>query len=175
MARNYYEILGIPRWAPETTIEAAYRKEMELMEAVQAQEERLNPVEAERARTSLEEHWKEITEAYDVLSNPRKREQYDKFLKRFQALSPAELRLRSEARRVRFTITRWLLFLMGAGFFIDGLFHSYTWPGEVFQPTRLDRLIRVLWTHSREGRDTWAMLICALLIAFSIQLESTSR
>jgi hypothetical protein len=174
MARNYYEALGLPRRATKGTIEAAYRKEMELMQAVRTQEERLSPVEAERARTALEEHWKEITEAYEVLSNPCKRKQYDKFLKRFQAPSPLEHRLSSETRHFRFSIARWLLLLVGGVFFIDSLFHSYTWPGEVFQPTRGERLIRVLWTHSREGRDTWAMLICALLIAFSIQRESTS-
>jgi hypothetical protein len=175
MARNYYEALGLPRWTTRDTIEATYRKEMELMQAVRAQAERLSPVEAERARTTSEEHWKEITEAYEVLSNPRKRKQYDKFLKRFQAPSPLERRLSSEARHFRLSITRWLLLLVGCAFFIDSLFHTYTWPGEVFQPTRLDRLIRVLWTHSREGFDTWVMLLCALLIVFSSQRESTSR
>lgn len=173
MARNYYETLGLQRWATEGTIEAAYRKEMELMQAVRAQHERISPAEAERARTTREDHWKDITEAYQVLSNPRKRKQYEKFLEKFQAPSHAELRSRYEARHVRFTITRWVLLLVYAAFFIDSLFHSYTWPGEVFQPTHGERLIRVLWTHSREGRDTWAMLICVLLIAFSIQREST--
>jgi hypothetical protein len=60
---------------------------------------------------------------------------------------------------------RSLLVFAAIGFFVDGLIHRDTWPGELFQPKEIVRLIRVLFTHSREGSDTWGMLLC-LFIAF---------
>lgn len=68
-------------------------------------------------------------------------------------------------RLMRSRTTRLLLVLAAIWFFVDGLIHPYTWPGEFFQPTRTERLIRILFTHSREGSDTWGMLLC-LFIAF---------
>ncbi|ETO11027.1 hypothetical protein RFI_26350 [Reticulomyxa filosa] len=64
---NYYEILGIDRKADEQAIKKAYRKL-----ALQYHPDR-NPNNAEEAT----EKFKEISEAYEILSDPQKREIYD--------------------------------------------------------------------------------------------------
>jgi molecular chaperone DnaJ len=66
--RDYYEILGVPRTADETEIKKAYRQL-----ALQCHPDR-NPGD-KRA----EERFKEINEAYGVLSDPDKRARYDRF------------------------------------------------------------------------------------------------
>ncbi|HEX5413521.1 MAG TPA: hypothetical protein VFZ27_16835 [Terriglobia bacterium] len=57
---------------------------------------------------------------------------------------------------------RYLLLIPAIGFFIDALTHRYTWPGN-YQPMN-PRLVMVLWTPSREGRDMWVVLLCFLII-----------
>ncbi|MFN3621802.1 MAG: molecular chaperone DnaJ, partial [Nitrososphaerales archaeon] len=64
---DYYEILGVPRNATKEEIKAAYRKL-----ALQYHPDRNKSPEAE-------EKFKEISEAYAVLSDDEKRAQYDQF------------------------------------------------------------------------------------------------
>ena len=64
---------------------------------------------------------------------------------------------------------RYLLLIPAFGFFIDALRHPYRWPGH-YQPLNT-RLIRLLWTHSREGIDMWIVLLCFLLIGLLAQRE----
>lgn len=66
--RDYYEVLGVPRSATKDEIKRAYRKL-----ALKYHPDR-NPGDKE-----AEEKFKEISEAYEVLSDDRKREAYDKF------------------------------------------------------------------------------------------------
>jgi molecular chaperone DnaJ len=66
--RDYYEILGIEKNASEADIKKAYRKM-----AIKHHPDK-NPGDA-----SAEEKFKEAAEAYEVLSNPQKRQQYDQF------------------------------------------------------------------------------------------------
>ncbi len=66
--RDYYEVLGVPRDAPEQDIKKAYRKL-----AVQFHPDR-NPDNPE-----AEEKFKEAAEAYSVLSDANKRAKYDRF------------------------------------------------------------------------------------------------
>jgi len=68
MAGDYYEILGVGRDADETEIKRAYRKL-----AMQYHPDRND------GDKGAEEHFKEVTEAYEVLRDPGKREQYDRF------------------------------------------------------------------------------------------------
>jgi len=67
--KDYYEILGVPRDATQEEIKRAYKK------LAKKWHPDLNPENKEEA----EEKFKEITEAYQVLSDPEKRAQYDRF------------------------------------------------------------------------------------------------
>jgi DnaJ-class molecular chaperone len=68
MPRDYYEVLGVPRSASEADIKKAYRKL-----ARQHHPDR-NPGDKQ-----AEARFKEVQEAYDVLGDKTKREQYDRF------------------------------------------------------------------------------------------------
>src|SRR3984893_13123309 len=65
---DYYELLGVPRKSPVKEIRAAYRKR------ARKYHPDLNPGDK-----SAEEKFKQIQEAYDVLSDPKKRQMYDQF------------------------------------------------------------------------------------------------
>lgn len=105
MDRNYYDLLGVSRWASRRAIDAAFRRETGVMHRVRLQEGRLSPEEVERSKATLEQRFRQITEAYDVLSDTQKRQQYDDLLLREQPPSPAERRAeRSRARRVRYGV-----------------------------------------------------------------------
>jgi len=66
--RDYYEVLGIAKGATESEIKKAYRKM-----AVKHHPDK-NP-----GNHKAEEQFKEISEAYEVLSDARKKQQYDQF------------------------------------------------------------------------------------------------
>ncbi len=68
MAKNYYEVLGIGTNASEDEIKQAYRDL-----ALEYHPDR-NP-----DKENAEEKFKEISEAYDVLSDPEKRKIYDRY------------------------------------------------------------------------------------------------
>ena len=68
MEKDYYSILGIERSATADDIKKAYRKV-----AMQYHPDK-NP-----GNKAAEEKFKAATEAYDVLSNPEKKHQYDQF------------------------------------------------------------------------------------------------
>jgi DnaJ-class molecular chaperone len=67
MGKDYYKILGIIKGASEDDVRKAYRK-MAL---------KFHPDKNKSA--GAEEKFKEIAEAYEVLSDKRKREIYDKY------------------------------------------------------------------------------------------------
>ena len=66
--RDYYEVLGVPRDATEADIKKAYRKK------AKESHPDLNPEDHK-----AEERFKEINEANEVLSDAKKRAQYDQF------------------------------------------------------------------------------------------------
>ena len=69
MAKDYYQILGVPENATETEIKKAYRKL-----AMKYHPDR-NPGNEKWAN----EKFKEVNEAFGVLGDPQKKKQYDQF------------------------------------------------------------------------------------------------
>ncbi len=69
MAKDYYEILGVQRDASQDEIKKAFRKK--------ALEH--HPDRAEGDKSAAEARFKEVNEAYAVLSDESKRQQYDMF------------------------------------------------------------------------------------------------
>jgi len=66
--RDYYEILGVQKNASESEIKKAYRQL-----AIKYHPDK-NPDDQ-----AAEEKFKEAAEAYEVLSNPQKKQRYDQF------------------------------------------------------------------------------------------------
>ncbi|GGY43207.1 molecular chaperone DnaJ [Streptomyces omiyaensis] len=64
--KDYYKVLGVPKDATEAEIKKAYRKLA-----------RENHPDANKGDTKAEERFKEISEANDVLGDPKKRKEYD--------------------------------------------------------------------------------------------------
>ncbi|XP_006634747.1 dnaJ homolog subfamily B member 4 [Lepisosteus oculatus] len=67
MGKDYYKILGIQRGASDEDVKKAYRKQA------------LKWHPDKNTAANAEEKFKEIAEAYEVLSDPKKREIYDQF------------------------------------------------------------------------------------------------
>ncbi|XP_044132934.1 dnaJ homolog subfamily B member 1-like [Bufo gargarizans] len=67
MGKDYYKILGLSKGASEEDIKKAYRKQA------------LKYHPDKNKDPGAEERFKEIAEAYDVLSDPKKREIFDKY------------------------------------------------------------------------------------------------
>jgi len=66
--RDYYEVLGLNKGADDASIKKAYRS------LAKKYHPDMNPGDAE-----AEAKFKEVNEAYEVLSNPEKKSQYDQF------------------------------------------------------------------------------------------------
>jgi molecular chaperone DnaJ len=67
--RDYYEVLGVTREASPEEIKKAYRRKAK----------EFHPDKNPRERKKAEEEFKRVAEAYEVLSDPDKRAQYDRY------------------------------------------------------------------------------------------------
>src|SRR5512133_827427 len=76
MARDFYEVLGVGRNAEQSEIQRAYRK----LARTHHPDVNKDP--------SAEARFKEISEAYDVLSDPDLRKRYDAFGEDFRRVPP---------------------------------------------------------------------------------------
>lgn len=76
MGKDYYKVLGIQKGASEEEIKKAYRK----------QALRYHP--DKNKSPGAEEKFKEIAEAYDVLSDSKKKDIYDRFGEEGMFLKP---------------------------------------------------------------------------------------
>jgi len=70
MAKDYYKVLGVDEDASEQEIKKAYREKAKQFHPD------MNP---DIDKDEAEKKFKEVTEAYEVLSDPEKRAQYDRF------------------------------------------------------------------------------------------------
>ncbi|WP_322761023.1 DnaJ C-terminal domain-containing protein [Frankia sp. Cr2] len=84
MARDYYEVLGVPRGAGAEELQQAYRK------LARTYHPDVN------ADPAAEERFKEVNEAYSVLSDPGTRARYDRFGPDFRQI-PADFDERAAA------------------------------------------------------------------------------
>jgi molecular chaperone DnaJ len=69
--RDYYEVLGVLKDADEQTIKKAYRK--------LAMKFHPDAHQGEEEKKQAEEKFKEISEAYEILADSKKRERYDQY------------------------------------------------------------------------------------------------
>jgi DnaJ-class molecular chaperone len=81
--KNYYEILGLPRSANDRQIDTAYR----------ALAMKYHP-DTSHGQSNSAPAFREITEAFDVLSNPEKRRRYDRLIRNAKANSGGGLTIR---------------------------------------------------------------------------------
>ncbi len=88
--RDYYEVLGVSRDATEKEIKSSYRK------LARKHHPDLHPGEENVAS----EKFKQVNEAYEVLSDPEKRQKYDRLGERWQ--DGEELNYESRPEGVRF-------------------------------------------------------------------------
>ena len=90
MTKDYYDVLGVSRNADDKEIKKAYRKLAKLYHPD------TNP-----GNKAAEEKFKEVNEAYSVLSDPKKRKMYDQFGSAASAAS-AEAALTETAASIHF-------------------------------------------------------------------------
>ena len=71
--RDYYEVLGVSKNATDAELKSAYKKM-----AIKYHPDR-QVGKSDEEKKAAEEKFKEAAEAYDVLRDPQKRQQYDQY------------------------------------------------------------------------------------------------
>ncbi len=118
LKRDYYEVLGVPRNATKEEIKKAYKRLALKYHPDRASKEGMDPKEAE-------EKFKEISEAYSVLSDDEKRAAYDRF--GHAAFDPTQASSYGFENFINFDFDPFKIFeeVFGANFFGGG--KSGTW------------------------------------------------
>ena len=92
MPKTYYDVLGISVQASHDTIRSAFRRKAQVVhpDKIQSQTAALDPYAAQRLKEALEQDFRELKEAYDVLTDARKKKEYDELLKQMHAASAGQ-------------------------------------------------------------------------------------
>ncbi len=91
MATNYYDVLGVKRDASDKEVRAAYRR------LARKHHPDVNPGD-----TASEARFKEVTGAYEVLSDTDKRKKYDKYGDRWEYADQLEEQQRTRTQRTAY-------------------------------------------------------------------------
>jgi DnaJ-class molecular chaperone len=83
MAENYYSTLGVPRNASQDEIQKAYRK------LARKYHPDLHADKDDKEREKAKQQFQRVQQAYDILSEPEKRQMYDQFGEGFQQMRGA--------------------------------------------------------------------------------------
>lgn len=158
MVKDYYAILGVSRGATEKEIKQAYRR------LARKYHPDVNPGDK-----AAEAKFKEINEAYEVLSDPVKREKYDRFGEHWQYATDFDATVRTEASGAGSTTYTTIEF-DDLDSILDDILRGVPYGGGIFRragrPGRLEHHVEVTLEEAYHGTkrvlEVWDEVPCSL-------------